>query len=206
MASARIAAPRRGGRHSASHPARGRREPHRLRGEGQPGDVQRRRRQLRREQSRGGRWRRRRGALAAMAEPAHRARHAGRSRRRAGSSRARSQVRGAAPGSTVQPWQYAPLTDEQLRNPLNIIPPDQRPRVALRFGEQQGLLVSGLLDGGTDIAQRPVVVDAPARQGARSAVREQPGIPGRDHRELFPGVQHDSELRQPERREKLDAK
>ncbi len=65
----------------------------------------------------------------------------------------------------VQPWQYAPVTEEQLRNPLNIIPPDQRPRVAVRFGEQQGLLVSGLLDGGADIAQRPVVVDAPLEKG-----------------------------------------
>jgi Zinc carboxypeptidase len=65
----------------------------------------------------------------------------------------------------VQPWQYAPITEEQLRNPLNIIPPDQRPRVAVRFGEQQGLLVSGLLDGGADIAQRPVVVDAPLEKG-----------------------------------------
>jgi hypothetical protein len=66
---------------------------------------------------------------------------------------------------TVQAWQYAPITDEQLRNPLNIIPPDQRPRVALRFSEQRDLLVSGLLNGGGDIAQRPVVVDAPLEKG-----------------------------------------
>src|SRR5206468_294655 len=45
---------------------------------------------------------------------------------------------------TVQPWQYALPTDEQLRNPLGIIPPDQRPRVALRYGAQNELLVSGL--------------------------------------------------------------
>jgi hypothetical protein len=66
---------------------------------------------------------------------------------------------------TVQPWQYAQLTDEQMRNPLNIIPPDQRPRVVLRFGDQRDLLVSGLLDGGADIAQRPMVVDAPLEKG-----------------------------------------
>jgi uncharacterized membrane protein YgcG len=65
----------------------------------------------------------------------------------------------------VQPWQMAPLTDDQLRNPLNIIPPDQRPRVALRFTDQAGLLVSGLLDGGANIAQRPVVVDVPLERG-----------------------------------------
>ena len=66
---------------------------------------------------------------------------------------------------TVQPWQYAMPTDEQLRNPLAIIPPDQRPRVALRYGAQNELLVSGLLNGGGDIAQRPAVVDSPMEKG-----------------------------------------
>jgi hypothetical protein len=65
----------------------------------------------------------------------------------------------------VQPWEAAPITDEQLRNPLSIIPPDQRPRVALRFTDQRDLLVSGLLDGGGDVAQRPVVVDVPLEKG-----------------------------------------
>jgi hypothetical protein len=65
----------------------------------------------------------------------------------------------------VQPWQAAPITDDQLRNPLSIIPPDQRPRVPLRFADQRELLVSGLLDGGGDIAQRPVVVDVPMQKG-----------------------------------------
>jgi len=65
----------------------------------------------------------------------------------------------------VQPWQAAPISDEQLRNPLNIIPPDQRPRVVLRYTDQRDLLVSGLLSGGADIAQRPVVVDAPLGKG-----------------------------------------
>jgi hypothetical protein len=65
----------------------------------------------------------------------------------------------------VQPWQYALPTDEQLRSPLNIIPPDQRPRVALRYSQQNDLLVSGLLSGGGDIAQRPAVVDSPFGKG-----------------------------------------
>ncbi len=65
----------------------------------------------------------------------------------------------------AKPWQAAPLTADQLRNPLNVIPPDQRPRVALRFADQKELLVSGLLDGGSDIAQRPVVVDVPLQKG-----------------------------------------
>ena len=71
----------------------------------------------------------------------------------------------ALPVETVQPWTYAAITTEQLRSPLNIIPPDQRPRVALRFGDARGLLASGLLEGGTDIAQRPIVVDVPVQKG-----------------------------------------
>jgi hypothetical protein len=64
----------------------------------------------------------------------------------------------------VQPWQAAPVTDEQLRNPLAVIPPALRPRVILRFADQRELLASGLLDG-SDVAQRPVVVDVPLAKG-----------------------------------------
>jgi hypothetical protein len=64
----------------------------------------------------------------------------------------------------VQPWQAAPITEEQERNVLNIIPPALRPRVVLRFADQRNLLVSGLLDG-NDVAQRPVVVDSPLGKG-----------------------------------------
>ena len=67
--------------------------------------------------------------------------------------------------AAARPWQYAMPTDEQLRNPLNIIPPEFRPRVALRFADQNELLVSGLLQGGGDIAQRPIVVDVPVEKG-----------------------------------------
>ena len=71
-----------------------------------------------------------------------------------------------APPVTVQPWQYALPTEEQVkRNPVTLIPPQFRPRVALRFDAQRSLLVSGLLDGGTDIAERPVVVDVPVGKG-----------------------------------------
>ncbi|HYT74139.1 MAG TPA: M14 family zinc carboxypeptidase [Vicinamibacterales bacterium] len=66
----------------------------------------------------------------------------------------------------VQPWQYALPTEEVLkRNPANVIPPSFRPRVPLRFDAQNTLLVSGLLDGGAEIAQRPVVVDVPVGKG-----------------------------------------
>ena len=71
----------------------------------------------------------------------------------------------APPGPEAEPWEAAPLTDEQLRNPIGVIPPEQRPRVILRFAAQKDLLVSGLLQGGNEIAERPVVVDVPREKG-----------------------------------------
>ncbi len=65
----------------------------------------------------------------------------------------------------VEPWQAAPVTDEQLRNPMGVIPPAQRPRVVLRYGDARDLLVSGLIENGTEIAQRPAVVDVPLDKG-----------------------------------------
>jgi hypothetical protein len=65
----------------------------------------------------------------------------------------------------VEVWQAAPVTDEQLRNGINVIPPRQRPRVILRYGDTRDLLVSGLLENGNEIAQRPAVVDVPLGAG-----------------------------------------
>ena len=71
----------------------------------------------------------------------------------------------APPAPKAKPWEATPLTDEQLRNPIGIIPPAQRPRVVLRFSAQKDLLVSGLLQGGSDIAERAAVVDVPHDKG-----------------------------------------
>jgi hypothetical protein len=65
----------------------------------------------------------------------------------------------------VEPWQASPVTDEQLRNGINVIPAKQRPRVILRYGDARDLLVSGLLDGGAEIAQHPAVIDVPHEKG-----------------------------------------
>jgi hypothetical protein len=65
----------------------------------------------------------------------------------------------------VEPWQAAPIREEQLRNGIGVIPPAERPRVVLRYGDARDLLVSGLLDGGTEIAQRPMVIDVPVGKG-----------------------------------------
>lgn len=65
----------------------------------------------------------------------------------------------------VEPWEAAPIQDEQRRNGINIIPPAQRPRVVVRWADTRDLLVSGLLDAGSEIAQRPAVIDSPLDKG-----------------------------------------
>ncbi len=142
---------------------RGRHEPDRLRRAGPARGLQRQRRELQRELPAP-------AAAAGAAGAPPRTRATGRGTpddpdiaqgRPVLDARNELPERPAAP----RPWQYALPTEEQLRNPLNIIPPEFRPRVALRFADQNELLVSGLLQGGGDIAQRPVVVDVPVGQG-----------------------------------------
>src|SRR5436190_6929282 len=53
----------------------------------------------------------------------------------------------------VEAWQAAPVTDEQLRNGINVIPPAARPRVVLRYADSRDLLVSGLVENGNEIAR-----------------------------------------------------
>ena len=65
----------------------------------------------------------------------------------------------------AEAWEATPLTKEQMRNPVNVIPPAQRPRVVLRWANANELLVSGLLDGGADLAQHPAVIDSPYGDG-----------------------------------------
>jgi hypothetical protein len=65
----------------------------------------------------------------------------------------------------AETWEATPLTDEQLRNPVNVIPPAARPRVVLRYANANELLVSGLLDNGGELAQHAAVVDATYGQG-----------------------------------------
>jgi hypothetical protein len=65
----------------------------------------------------------------------------------------------------AEPWEAQPLTSEQLRNPVNVIPPAERPRVVLRYANNNELLVSGLLDNGAELAQHAAVIDSPLGQG-----------------------------------------
>jgi hypothetical protein len=62
-------------------------------------------------------------------------------------------------------WEGQPLTDEQRRNNPAVIPPASRPRVILRYADSRELLISGLVEGGTEIAQHAAVVDVPVGTG-----------------------------------------
>ncbi len=44
-------------------------------------------------------------------------------------------------------------------------PPEMRPRVVLRFAAERDLLVSGMLAGGSELANRPAVIDVPVGKG-----------------------------------------
>ncbi|HEY6065166.1 MAG TPA: hypothetical protein VIY96_03365, partial [Thermoanaerobaculia bacterium] len=65
----------------------------------------------------------------------------------------------------AEPWEAQPLTEDQKRNGIFVIPPEQRPRVVLRYGDAKDLLVSGLLEGAKEIAGHPAVVDVPVEKG-----------------------------------------
>jgi hypothetical protein len=69
------------------------------------------------------------------------------------------------PPKRAKRWEAQAVTKAQLRNGIRIIPPAMRPRVVLRYGDSKGLLVSGLLDGGSEIAQAPAVIDVPHGKG-----------------------------------------
>jgi len=69
------------------------------------------------------------------------------------------------PPPRVEPWEAPKVTDEQLRNAIGLIPPNQRPRVVLRYADSRDLFVSGLLDGGDEIAQRAAIIDVPSGNG-----------------------------------------
>jgi hypothetical protein len=66
----------------------------------------------------------------------------------------------APPLPSAKPWEALPLNEEQARGNPYVIPAGQRPRVVLRFADAGELLVSGLLDGGDEMAGRAAVVDA----------------------------------------------
>jgi hypothetical protein len=64
-----------------------------------------------------------------------------------------------------QPWQPKELNEDQMRNNVQVIPVQFRPEVILRFSDQKTLLLSGLLDKATSIAEHAIVVNAHVGSG-----------------------------------------
>jgi len=64
-----------------------------------------------------------------------------------------------------EPWEAKKLNEEEMRDNMNLIPETLRPNVILRFSDGKGLLLDGLLDKGSSIAEHPVVVDAHLGEG-----------------------------------------
>jgi len=69
------------------------------------------------------------------------------------------------PLPSPKPWEATPLSEEEARNNPYVIPEADRPDVILRFASSKGLLLSGLLEGGSAIEEKPIVVDAHYGQG-----------------------------------------
>ena len=99
-------------------------------------------------------------------------------------------VQGRPPVEAPEPpraeiWQAMPLTPEQMRNNPYVIPPAERPRVVLRYADSRDLFVSGLLDGGGEIAQHAAVVDVPVGSGHVILFSNNPVWRGETHGSYF---------------------
>jgi hypothetical protein len=75
-------------------------------------------------------------------------------------------VEKAPPLPSPKAWEATPLNEEQERDNPFLIPPEYRPQVILRYAAMKDLLLSGLLDNGDPLAERPVVVLAQFGKGA----------------------------------------
>lgn len=71
----------------------------------------------------------------------------------------------AEPLDKQKPWEAKKLNEEQMRNNPNVIPAQLRPEVILRFTDAKTMLLSGLLDKPTSIAEHAIVIDAHLGEG-----------------------------------------
>jgi hypothetical protein len=71
----------------------------------------------------------------------------------------------AEPLLKQQPWEPKHLNEEETRNNPRVIPVQSRPDVILRFSDSKNLLLDGLLDKASSIAEHPIVVNAHVGQG-----------------------------------------
>ena len=64
------------------------------------------------------------------------------------------------------PQSLSELPDEVLDFARNLLPPDDRlPRVVARFAKKDDLWISGMLDKGEELAEKPMIVDCPVGKG-----------------------------------------
>jgi hypothetical protein len=71
----------------------------------------------------------------------------------------------AEPLLKQQPWEPKHLNEEETRNNPRVIPVQSRPDVILRFSDSKNLLLDGLLDKASSIAEHAIVVNAHVGQG-----------------------------------------
>ena len=71
----------------------------------------------------------------------------------------------AEPLVKQQPWEAKALNEDQTRNNPRVIPAQYRPDVILRFSDAKTMLLSGLLDKPSSIAEHAIVVNAHLGQG-----------------------------------------
>ncbi len=70
------------------------------------------------------------------------------------------------PRPEVRPGEEPPIDPDMLEYLRPYLPPpEMRPRVVLRFSDEKQLLISGMLAGGRELANRPVIVDVPRGKG-----------------------------------------
>jgi hypothetical protein len=70
------------------------------------------------------------------------------------------KIAGAEPLYKQQPWEAKRLDEEDIRNNPQVIPVQLRPDVILRFSDAKSLLLDGLLDKASAIAEHAIVVNA----------------------------------------------
>jgi hypothetical protein len=64
------------------------------------------------------------------------------------------------------PEKIADIPEEQMTFIRHLLPPEERlPRVVLKFAKKDDLLISGMLDKGEELAERPAVIDCPVGKG-----------------------------------------
>ena len=66
----------------------------------------------------------------------------------------------------TQPWEAKKLNEEQMRNNFSVIPEQLKPEVILRFNDSKTLLLDGLLDKASSIAEHAIVVNAHLGKGS----------------------------------------